>query len=192
MIEGVRLSGCEKKIWRHNDVAHLERLLIEAGRDRAKLIVFESLYSMDGDIAQVREVVELAERHNALSDIDEVHAVGLYGPRGGGIAEREGVMNCIDVIEAMLAKGFGSLGGYIAADALIVDAVRGYPPQFIFTPTLPPMVTARRVRGDPPPQGSEQRKREPSVYGRRYQARAPCGRPAHSRQPVAHRPNHGG
>ena len=112
MIEGVRRSGCEKKIWRHNDVAHLEELLIEAGRERVKLIVFESLYSMDGDIAPVREIVELAERHNALTYIDEVHAVGLYGPRGGGIAEREGLMNRIDVIEATLAKGFGSLGGF--------------------------------------------------------------------------------
>ena len=142
MIEGVRRSGCETKIWRHNDVAHLEQLLIEAGRDRVKMIVFESLYSMDGDIAPVREIVDLAERHNALTYIDEVHAVGLYGPRGGGIAEREGLLDRIDVIEATLAKGFGSLGGYIAADASIVDAVRSYAPQFIFTTTLPPMVAA--------------------------------------------------
>ena len=142
IIEGIRRSGCEKKVWRHNDVAGLERLLIEAGRDRMNLIVFESLYSMDGDIAPVRETVELAERHNALTYIDEVHAVGLYGPRGGGIAEREGLLDRISVIEATLAKGFGSLGGYIAADASIVDAVRSYAPQFIFTTTLPPMVAA--------------------------------------------------
>src|SRR5215831_8946612 len=142
MIEGVRRSGCDKKIWRHNDLAHLEQLLIEGGPDRAKLIIFESLYSMDGDIAPVRGIVELADRYNALTYIDEVHAVGLYGPRGGGIAEREGLMGRIDVIEGTLAKGFGSLGGYIAADASIVDAVRSYSPQFIFTTALPPMVAA--------------------------------------------------
>jgi 5-aminolevulinate synthase len=142
MIEGVRRSGCEKKIWRHNDLTHLEQLLSEAGPDRAKLIVFESLYSMDGDIAPVRGIVELADRYNALTYIDEVHAVGLYGPRGGGIAEQEGLMGRIDIIEGTLAKGFGSLGGYIAADASIVDAVRSYSPQFIFTTALPPVVAA--------------------------------------------------
>jgi len=142
MIEGVRRSGCEKKIWRHNDLTHLEKLLIEAGPDRAKLIVFESLYSMDGDIAPVHGIVELADRNNALTYVDEVHAVGLYGPRGGGIAEREGLMSRIDIIEGTLAKGFGSLGGYIAADASIVDAVRSYSPQFIFTTALPPVVAA--------------------------------------------------
>jgi 5-aminolevulinate synthase len=142
MIEGVRRSGCEKKIWRHNDVVHLEQLLIEAGLDRMKLVAFESLYSMDGDIAPVREIVELAQRHNALTYIDEVHAVGLYGPRGGGIGEREGLMDRVDIIQGTLAKGFGTLGGYIAADATIIDAVRSHSPQFIFTSALPPMVTA--------------------------------------------------
>jgi 5-aminolevulinate synthase len=142
MIEGIRRSGCEKQLWRHNDVAHLEELLIAAGHDRAKLIVFESLYSMDGDIAPVAEIARLAKKYNAMTYVDEVHAVGMYGPRGGGICEREGIMDQIDVIEGTLAKGFGTLGGYITASAVIIDAVRSYAPQFIFTTTLPPMVAA--------------------------------------------------
>jgi 5-aminolevulinate synthase len=131
VIEGVKRSGCEKKLWRHNDVAHLEELLAAERSDRAKLIVFESLYSMDGDFAPIGDVVTLAERYNALTYIDEVHAVGLYGPRGGGLSEREGLASRIDVIEGTLAKGFGSLGGYIAASAAIVGAVRSYAPSFI-------------------------------------------------------------
>jgi 5-aminolevulinate synthase len=142
MIEGVRRSGCEKKVWRHNDVAHLEELLAAEPLERCKLVVFESLYSMDGDIAPIAEVVEVAKRHSALTYIDEVHAVGLYGPHGGGLSEREGVADRIDIIEGTLAKGFGSLGGYIAASAAIVDAVRSYAPSFIFTSTLPPSVAA--------------------------------------------------
>ncbi|PPD44828.1 MAG: 5-aminolevulinate synthase [Methylocystis sp.] len=142
MIEGIRRSGCEKQVWRHNDVDHLEELLQAAGKERAKLIVFESLYSMDGDIAPVAEVVTLAEKYNALTYVDEVHAVGMYGARGGGICQREGVESRIDIVEGTLAKGYGALGGYIAASPAIVDAVRSYAPQFIFTTTLPPMVAA--------------------------------------------------
>jgi 5-aminolevulinate synthase len=142
MIEGVRRSGCEKQVFRHNDVADLERRLAAQPRERAKLIVFESLYSMDGDIAPIADIANLADKYNAMTYIDEVHAVGMYGARGGGVCEREGLMDRIDVIEGTLAKGYGALGGYIAAKAEIVDAVRSYAPQFIFTTTLPPMVTA--------------------------------------------------
>jgi len=140
MIEGVRRSSAERKIWRHNDVAHLEELLAAEPLERNKLIVFESLYSMDGDIAPIKDICDLAEKYNAMTYIDEVHAVAMYGERGAGVCERDGQMHRIDVIEATLAKGFGVVGGYIAASAAICDAVRSFAPSFIFSTALPPAV----------------------------------------------------
>ena len=142
MIEGVRRGGGAKRIFRHNDVAHLRELLEADDPAAPKLIAFESIYSMDGDFGPIREICDLAQEFGALTYIDEVHAVGMYGPRGAGVAERDGQMHRIDIINATLAKAYGVFGGYIAASARMVDAIRSYAPGFIFTTSLPPAVAA--------------------------------------------------
>ena len=142
MIEGIKHSRAEKRIFKHNDADDLARLLAEADPERAKLIAFESVYSMDGDVAPIARYCDLAGKYNALTYLDEVHAVGLYGPRGGGIADQEGLMDRVDIIEGTLAKAFGCMGGYIAATTAIVDFVRSYASAFIFTTALPPSVAA--------------------------------------------------
>ncbi|MDZ4393705.1 5-aminolevulinate synthase [Cypionkella sp.] len=142
MIEGVRRNGGAKRVFRHNDVAHLRELLAADDPAIPKLIAFESIYSMDGDFGPIKAICDLANEFNALTYIDEVHAVGMYGPRGAGVAERDGLMGRIDIINGTLAKAYGVFGGYIAATAKMVDAVRSYAPGFIFTTSLPPAVAA--------------------------------------------------
>ncbi|WP_299192140.1 5-aminolevulinate synthase [uncultured Erythrobacter sp.] len=142
MIAGIRNSGCEKRVFRHNDMAHLEELLAAEDHETPKVIAFESVYSMDGDIAPIHAICDLAEKYNALTYIDEVHAVGMYGDHGGGISERDNAADRIDIIEGTLGKAFGVMGGYIAADTRVIDCIRSYAPGFIFTTSLSPVLVA--------------------------------------------------
>ncbi|HEY9235672.1 MAG TPA: 5-aminolevulinate synthase [Phenylobacterium sp.] len=142
MIEGIRRSGAEKLIFRHNDAAHLDELMSRVDPDRPKIVAFESVYSMDGDIAPIAAICDVAEKHGAITYLDEVHAVGLYGPRGGGIAEREGLAQRLTIIEGTLAKAFGVMGGYVAGPAILVDVIRSLADSFIFTTSLCPHLAA--------------------------------------------------
>ncbi|HZF43402.1 MAG TPA: 5-aminolevulinate synthase [Sphingomonadaceae bacterium] len=178
MIAGIRSSGCEKRVFRHNDLQHLEELLAAEDPDTPKLIAFESVYSMDGDVAPIASVCDLADRYNALTYLDEVHAVGMYGPRGGGISERDGVAHRISLIEGTLGKAFGVMGGYIAAHRNIVDVIRSYAPGFIFTTSLSPVLVAgalasvRHLKGS-----SEERERHQANAARMKAIFADAGLP---------------
>lgn len=145
MIMGIKNSGCEKHIFRHNDLNHIEAILKTIDPSRPKIIAFESVYSMDGDISPIEEICDLADQYNAITYLDEVHAVGLYGNKGGGIANQRNLMDRITIIQGTLAKAFGLMGGYIATTSLIADCIRSYAPGFIFTTSLSPVIAAGAV-----------------------------------------------
>jgi 5-aminolevulinate synthase len=163
MIEGIRRSGAERFIFRHNDVTHLDELMSSVAPQRPKIVAFESVYSMDGDIAPIAAICDVAEKHGAIAYLDEVHAVGLYGAGGGGIAERDGVSHRVTLIEATLAKAFGVMGGYVAGPALLIDVIRSFADSFIFTTSLCPHLAAgalaavQHVRTHPEQRARQQR-----------------------------------
>jgi 5-aminolevulinate synthase len=142
MIEGIRHARCQKVIWKHNDPEDLDRKLAALPANATKIVAFESVYSMDGDIAPIKEILDVCDKHGAMSYIDEVHAVGMYGPRGGGVAEREGLMDRITLIEGTLGKAYGVVGGYITGSHALCDFIRSFASGFIFTTALPPAVAA--------------------------------------------------
>jgi 5-aminolevulinate synthase len=145
MIEGIRKGNSDKFIWKHNDVDHLEYLLKNSSKEQPKIVAFESVYSMDGDFAPIKKIIEVSKKYNALTYLDEVHGVGLYGKNGGGLSQQLGLTDEIDIIEGTLAKGFGLMGGYITAKYNIIDVIRSFAPGFIFTTSLPPSLAAAAV-----------------------------------------------
>ena len=187
MIAGIRHSGAARRIFRHNDRAHLEELLTAADPATPKIVAFESVYSMDGDISPIGEICDLAHRHGALTYLDEVHAVGMYGQRGAGVAERDGALDKVDIVQGTLAKAFGVVGGYIASTAATVDFVRSCGSGFIFSTSMPPAIAGAAPGQHPPRHGPSRAPRAPPGTRRDAEAKARRGRPAGHAVGHAHR-----